>query len=759
MRFLQTGGAATLIPLGFALSVASTAFASTTTTWQMNTYQDLLRGKFANVSLSRDGRLSLSPKLETVFTSDQPEIWSIAKAPDGSLYLGTGHRGRLYKVDAAGRGTVIWTAEQPEIFAVAVDRRGAVYAGTSPDGKVYRVENGKASEFFATGARYIWALAFAPDGTLYIGTGDQGKVFQVTPDGKGKVYFESGQSNITALAVDPEGRVLAGSDPNGILYRLTGPNKAFVLYDANLPEIRTILANADGSMYVAALGGSTAKRAANVSSTTTTGASVTAPTTSITVTDSGPTSAQAGELKPPKAEAPKPVQQQPQQTTTAVVQTATTADAGVEKSAIYKIHADNTVETMWSSKEENIYDVATLGNRLLFSTDVQGRIYRLTADRKATLITQTGEGETLRLLPSAAGLFAATGNMGKVFRLAAGIASEGSYEAPVHDSNSVARWGRLSWRAEMPSGTRVALHTRSGNSARPDTTWSDWSPPLTASQGSAIPSPNARYLQWRVEFHSPNGGVPVIDSVSAAYVPQNTPPSLRSINVSTQAKPAGQTTPATAASSPNTAFSITVTDTGESPQTASGTPTQTLARGPQQQTQISWQADDPDGDRLVYTLYFRGEDEKEWKLIRSNVYENTVNLEPDILADGRYYFRVIASDHPSNPVQYAAESELISAPVLIDNTPPAVRLGTPQRKGTTVEVQVEAVDQTSPLRRCDYSLDANAWMPVEAADGVTDSPSETFQVRLENLKPGEHLLVVRVYDAAGNAGLAKLVIR
>ena len=59
---------------------AGAAFASTTTTWEMNTYQDFLRGRFSNVALSRDGRLSLAPKLETVFASDQPEIWAIAKA-------------------------------------------------------------------------------------------------------------------------------------------------------------------------------------------------------------------------------------------------------------------------------------------------------------------------------------------------------------------------------------------------------------------------------------------------------------------------------------------------------------------------------------------------------------------------------------------------------------------------------------------------------------------------------------------------------
>jgi hypothetical protein len=49
--------------------------------------------------------------------------------------------------------------------------------------------------------------------------------------------------------------------------------------------------------------------------------------------------------------------------------------------------------------------------------------------------------------------------------------------------------------------------------------------------------------------------------------------------------------------------------------------------------------------------------------------------------------------------------------------------------------------------------------PVEASDGVTDSAHERFLIRLENLPAGEHLLVIRVYDSAGNEGLAKLVIR
>ena len=45
---------------------------------------------------------------------------------------------------------------------------------------------------------------------------------------------------------------------------------------------------------------------------------------------------------------------------------------GVEKSAIYRIWPDNTVETLWSSKDENVYDLAASRGQFVFSTDSQG---------------------------------------------------------------------------------------------------------------------------------------------------------------------------------------------------------------------------------------------------------------------------------------------------------------------------------------------------------------------------------------------------
>ena len=331
----------------------------------------------------------------------------------------------------------------------------------------------------------------------------------------------------------------------------------------------------------------------------------------------------------------------------------------------------------------------------------------------------------------------------------------------MHDAGTVARWGRIGWTpgTSAKSGG-VAFRTRTGNTARPDTTWSEWSDPVNNPDRAAIVSPNARFIQWRAEFTGGSNVSPALDHVSVAYLPQNTPPVVRSIQVSSQAGAGAVKSGASSSSAPasTAAFSITVTDTGDV-STPTGTPSQMVSRSAGSQMQIAWQADDPDGDRLLYNLYFRGEEESQWKLLRGDMTENTYTLEGDVLADGRYFFRVTASDRLSNPLDLAREAALVSAPVLIDNTPPVVTASAPRRRGSSLEADVDAEDRGSVLRRCEYSIDAGPWTPVEAADGVTDSARERFQLRLENFPAGEHLIVIRVYDAAGNAGLAKIVAR
>ncbi len=744
-----------LTPLLLTLA-AWPAHPAGTATWEMNNYRDFVLGRFAGVSLDRDGRLRLAPKLDTLFSSDQPVIWSVAQANDGTLYAGTGHRGRLFRIDRAGKGELLWTADQPEIFAVALDPKGVLYAATSPNGSVYRIQDGQAAEFFSPRAAYIWSLVFAPDGTLYVGTGDRGVIYRVDRSGKGEVYYETGQSHVTSMALDGRSRLLAGTEPNGILYRIETSDRAFVLYDAALPEIRAIRVAGNGVVYAAAQGGASMRRALAPSPAfpaAPAAVPLAGPSATITVTEEA---AQGGIDLKPRADAARPAAAPAPQVT---AQFAPVSDfPGVERSALYKISPDNTVETIWSSKEENLYDLLQSGDEIVFSTDSLGRIYRLAPDGKVTLLAQTNEGEATRLLQGSSGLLAATADQGKIFLMGKDLGASGWFESPVHDAGNVARWGRLSWLNESCSGCRLQFRTRAGNSMRPDRTWSAWSAPLSDAGGSQVASPNARYIQWRAEFTGAGGNTPILDSATLAYLPQNTPPVVRNISVSTQFAPASPRPPA--AQSVSSSYSITVSDTGDSgPATSAGTPTQPVARGSVRNLVIMWQAEDPDNDRLAFTLQFRGEGEREWKLLKSNLGEAAFTVDADVLADGKYFFRVIASDMASNPASTAREAELISPPVLVDNTPPLVTAGAVKRSGTGVEIAFDAADAASMLRRAEYSVNAGPWTPAEASDGILDSLRERIIVRLEGVAAGEHLVVLRAYDSAENAGLAKVVLK
>lgn len=739
-----------------SLALSPDAKAATSTAWETTGYADILKGRLRGLELTADGVLEPGPMVKGTTVVDQPVLWTAVLAPDGAIYIGTGHRGKVYKVDTKGTATLVWTAPQPEVFALCVGKDGALYAGTSPDGSIYRIEKGKATELFHPPAKYIWALAAAPQGGVYAATGDQGRIYFVSPSGKGEVYYETGQQHVTSLALAPQGDLYAGTDPGGLLFQITEQGKGTILFHSPLPEVHGLALAADGTLYASALGGSLAARnAAQSLSTTGAGAAISASPTVVSVTESegaAGTPAQVGDLKREAARGTATSTITP--VTTGAIG-ATTEIAGADKSAIYCIHPDRTVETLRSSKDDNVFDLMLEGSKLLFSTDQEGRLYQLEPDRRVTLVAELGDSEAVRLIRRGTDLLAAQSSPAKLVSLSNGTVAAGTtvqYESAVHDAGSVARWGRVSWRAQ--SGT-ITVQTRTGNSPQPDATWSDWSEPSSEATGAPIKSPNARYVQWRAEW--PAGSAAQLSSTTISLLPQNTPPTVRSISVTEVNGASVAKSAASAAQSSTAAYSVTVTDSPDA-SGSTGSTGQAISRQNSTQMQISWQADDADGDKLIFDLYFKGEEETEWKLIRGQMFEYSLLLDPDVLADGRYWFKVVASDRPSNAKEFARETEYISPPVVIDNTPPVLTPGMVARHGDEVEIDLVGEDKTSPLRRCEYAVDAGPWQPVEAADGVTDSLKENFHLQLAKVKPGEHVVVFRAYDSAGNAGLARVVV-
>src|SRR6185295_11012357 len=223
--------------------------------WEIRTYDDFRKGKLNNLSLTSDDELILAPRFDVVFNTEQPLVWSAVADSKGNVYLGTGHDGKIYKVDPTGKGAMLVDLSELDVLALAVDSKDVLYAGTAPDGKVYKIENGSAKEFFDPKTKYIWSLIFDRQGRLIVGTGDKGVIYRVTPDGKGSSFYDTDETHIISMAIDREGNLIAGGDPKGYVYRITPEGKAFVLYDSGMREIHSVAVGPNGTIYAAVISG------------------------------------------------------------------------------------------------------------------------------------------------------------------------------------------------------------------------------------------------------------------------------------------------------------------------------------------------------------------------------------------------------------------------------------------------------------------------------------------------------------------------
>jgi phosphoribosylformylglycinamidine (FGAM) synthase-like amidotransferase family enzyme len=72
-------------------------------------------------------------------------------------------------------------------------------------------------------------------------------------------------------------------------------------------------------------------------------------------------------------------------------------------------------------------------------------------------------------------------------------------------------------------------------------------------------------------------------------------------------------------------------------------------------------------------------------------------------------------------------------------------------------LRFEATDEASPIFEAEYSIDAKEWVRVEPDDGLSDSPAESYTIRLEGVPHGAYVLV-RVTDAAHNVAAASFTL-
>ena len=722
--------------------LASFQLSATPGFWQAATQADFLRGDVENLSIDEHGRLMLGPETRRVYETGAPFVWTLLPGPDDAVFLGTGNEGKVVRVDRNGAGTVFFDSDEMEVHALAPAPDGGLYVGTSPDGRIYRVDaKGNATPFFDPDDKYIWSLAVDNKGVVYAGTGETGVVYRITPDGKGAAFFTTKTTHAITLAFDRSGNLLVGTGSPGRVFRVDATGRGFLLLDTPYQEIRALRLDQKDVLYAAAQsarppqGGDAG--AAMTSEPTTPAAvpSVSTEITSIAIIDV-PVTAQASSSGTGAADRRGPT------------------------GAIYRVLPDGLWDQLWESTDDAPYDLVVEENSLLVATGGKGKIFRLAGDPlQPTLLTRVTAQQAVALHRSGDRTWIATANPGELIALSSSRAARGTYESDVKDARMVATWGTIAWRASTPSGTRVEVQTRSGNTRTPDEAWSDWSGAYTDPTGTRITSPNARYLQWRATLTG-NAESPVLTAVSAAYLQRNVRPEVAPVTV----HPPGVVfqKPFSSGETEIAGFNADTIErrVANAPGAPGAVGAPTLGRRTYQkglQTFI-WKAEDANGDDLTYDVLYRREGETTWKTLAASIDDTILVWDTSSAPNGAYVVKVVASDHKSNPSATALKGERESASFEVDNTAPSVVMGATKRDAGVIVVPFEVRDADSVVTRVEYSVDSQPWQSAFPQDGILDARREQFVLRVDAALAGR-TLVVRATDTMNNMGTGEIVLK
>jgi hypothetical protein len=218
------------------------------------------------------------------------------------------------------------------------------------------------------------------------------------------------------------------------------------------------------------------------------------------------------------------------------------------------------------------------------------------------------------------------------------------------------------------------------------------------SQRGKIESPKSRYVQWRAVL-KPGTTPSIVNEVNVAYLARNIAPEVLSITI----------LPANVGliSNPPVQIDPNIELSGLDPQ-AFGVPVQSVPprrvylRGAHA---FQWTAEDRNGDKIVYDVYYKETSDSDFTLLRSDLNDTFYSLDGLSLADGRYTIKVVAKDTLDNPAGLSLSGERISEPFDIDNSQPVVTAsGQPVVSGNKARVGFSASDKFGYLVRAEYSV-------------------------------------------------------
>ncbi|QNI34855.1 hypothetical protein H7849_07800 [Alloacidobacterium dinghuense] len=718
--------------------MAPLAAAQGTRLWTQQRFDEFEKGTPKGVAVRSDGLLEPGPDSKQIAVTPSTYVWSIAADSAGNAYAATGSPATVLRVAPDGKTTKLFSSKDLTVQAVRVAKDGSVYAATLPSGKVYRIPAGaedldenKAEVAFDPAQteekpKYIWDLAFDRDGRLYIATGGPAAIYRLDAAKSGakpSLFFKSDEQHIRAIVFDKAGNLIAGSDGSGLVYRIDSSGKGYVLFDAPKREITSLAIADNGAIYASAVGG---KGQTTLPPLPVQGI----PSVSATITIVQPGSIQAfnGNTVIP------------------------------DGSEVYEIPPQGAPHKIWSDHDDIVYALTWTPQGLLAATGNRGRIYRISENGQYADVAHLEASQAVGFADSPQGLYVGTANTGKIYLLSHTQAAEGTYLSDVFDAGVFSRWGR----AEVDSGSQnYDLYARAGNIENPDRAWSDWKK-VTPNNGP-LGLDMSRFVQWKVVLR-PGAAV---GEVGINYLPVNIAPAIDEIVVMPGVRANAQQPPG----QPQQTVNINFSGSSSPGVMFNPEPGREPLPGVKDKSAVTtrWAAHDDNGDEMIYSLYYRGESETNWQLLKDKVTDRYYTFDATALPDGAYRLKIVASDAPSHNPGEALTTERVSERFLIDTTAPVLSALDAHMENGKIRVTLTATDSATPIGHAEYSVDAGPWQYVEPVGKLSDSLTEhyDFEAPLKPQQPGavpatnssEHLITVRVYDRNDNAAAAKAVVQ
>ncbi|WP_302368159.1 sugar-binding protein [Brachyspira aalborgi] len=646
-------------------------------------------GTYNGIMLTEQGSLILAPIIEKDGAIEGKFIWKIYNSSDGSMYAAiSGDGAELYKRNAGESdfNLFVKSTNESAFTSVISDNSGNIYASTAPYARIIKYDK-SGNEIWSKNVddTYIWDMKFDNNGNLYAAAGgNNARVLKISSNGNITEILKTEEQHAMSLYFDSKNNKLyIGTAGRGLVLsvdlstNLENPSYKTV-YDTAQNEVYAITMDNIGNLYF--------------------GTATREPSYLIL-----PSIIDGGKLAD---------------------------DSAKEfRNSLYKADTNGTVQRLFFLNQTLVFALSSdIDNNIYFITGDNADIYKINGNDGLLSYIGGLENKTLSTFSATKdGLYFAISKTGEIYKMQNGNPSEGSFISDTLDLKLLSKLGSLKAMTTIPEGSDISFEVRTGNVARVDNTWSDFT---KVSEDGKINAPDGRFLQFRITMKNSNANeksVPILSSMDFTYIENNLPPDVLNGGLTTYYKQQNDSS-----------------ETTKSPQLE------------ENETMIYWKGSDPNGDKLIYDLEYKLKGEKNYRKLANNLETPYFRFKSYLMPSGIYDFRITASDRFDNPIDLSKTKTLEVLNIKYDNDSPEIFDFAVKIEGNKRIITFRAEDKLSFLKTVRYSTITEEWHYILPDDKVLDSMSENFTIIIEDEEAGS--ITIEVLDTEGNIKYYSFVI-